>query len=107
MHPTPLRLLTPLALAFAVLCGPASAASVTVTISNFAFVPAETTIAAGDTVNFVNSDDTIHSLVADEGMFHSAGLDTDGSFSVKFPQAGTFAFHCGLHPYMVGKVIVK
>ena len=103
----PLRLLTRFAFAFVVLSGPASAASVTVTISNFAFVPPKITIAPGDTVVFVNADDTIHSLVADQGMFRSAGLDTDGSFSVKFPQAGTFAYHCGLHPFMMGAVIVK
>ena len=56
---------------------PAFARDVTVTISNFAFGPQAVTISAGDTVTFVNGDDTIHSVVADDGSFHSDGLDTN------------------------------
>ena len=86
---------------------PSFAKEVTVTISNFAFSPDKTTIAAGDTVKFVNADDTVHSVVAKDGAFHSDGLDTDDSFSYTFAQAGTFDYYCGLHPFMTGEIIVK
>ena len=86
---------------------PSYAKEVTVTISNFAFSPDTTTIAAGDTVKFVNADDTVHSVVAKDGAFHSDGLDTDDSFSYTFAQAGTFDYYCGLHPFMTGEIIVK
>ena len=86
---------------------PGFAKEVTVTISNFAFSPDKTTIAAGDTVKFVNADDTVHSVVAKDGAFHSDGLDTDDSFSYTFAQAGTFDYYCGLHPFMTGEIIVK
>ena len=79
----------------------------TVTISNFAFTPAETDVAAGDTVTFVNGDDTIHSAVADDGSFHSDGLDTNDKASFTFAKAGTIGYHCGLHPFMKGKIVVK
>jgi len=86
---------------------PSFAKEVTVTISNFAFSPQKTTIAKGDTVKFVNADDTVHSVVAKDGAFHSDGLDTDGSFSYTFSSAGTFDFYCGLHPFMTGEIVVN
>jgi plastocyanin len=83
------------------------AKELTVTISNFAFTPAETDVAVGDTVTFVNGDDMIHSIVADDGSFHSDGLDTNDKASFTFSNKGTFGYHCGLHPFMKGKIIVE
>jgi len=97
------------AVAFAALASftPAWAADTTVTISNFAFTPTETTISVGDTVTFKNGDDTIHSVLADDNSFHSQALDTGDEFSFKFVKAGVFSYHCGLHPFMQGKITVK
>ena len=95
-----------IALAFGA-SAPAFAKDWTVTISNFAFTSAETDVAAGDTVTFVNGDDTIHSVVADDGSFHSDGLDTNDKASFTFAKTGTIGFHCGLHPFMKGKIVVK
>lgn len=86
---------------------PAFAKDVTVTITNFAFSPASTTVAPGDTVTFVNGDDTIHSVIADDGSFHSDGLDTNDKATFTFAKAGTFGYHCGLHPFMKGEIIVR
>jgi plastocyanin len=86
---------------------PALAADATVTISNFAFTPAETTISVGDTVTFKNGDDTIHSVLADDSTFHSQALDSGDEFAFKFVKAGVFSYHCGLHPFMQGKITVK
>jgi plastocyanin len=96
-------------IALATLAGftPAFAKDVTVTITNFAFSPATTTIAAGDTVTFTNGDDTIHSVIADDGSFHSDGLDTGDKVSFSFAKAGMVGYHCGLHPFMKGEIIVK
>lgn len=97
------------AIAFALPAGsaPALARDVSVTISNFAFAPGATTIAPGDRVTFVNGDDTIHSIVADDGSFHSGGLDTGDKVTFTFANVGSFAYHCGLHPFMKGKIVVK
>ena len=86
---------------------PAFAKDVTVTISNFAFAPATTTISPGDSVTFINGDDTIHSVVADDGSFHSDGLDTGDKATFTFAKAGTVGYHCGLHPFMKGIIVVK
>lgn len=85
----------------------ARAADAQVTISNFAFVPAETTISVGDTVTFTNGDDTIHTVVASDGSFRSDPLDTGDKFSFTFTKAGEVAFFCSLHLFMKGKIVVK
>jgi len=79
-----------------------------ITIDNFTFTPPELTVAVGTTVKWVNHDDIPHSVVNKDKVFRSkAALDTDDSFSYTFASAGTFDYFCGLHPHMVGKIIVK
>jgi amicyanin len=78
-----------------------------VTIDNFTFTPPELTVAVGTTVKWVNHDDIPHLVVNKDKVFRSKALDTDDSYSFTFTSAGTFDYFCGLHPHMVGKVIVK
>ena len=78
-----------------------------VTIDNFTFSPKELTVAVGTTVKWVNHDDIPHTVVEKKTTFRSKALDTDDSYSFTFASAGTFDYFCALHPYMVGKVIVK
>ena len=78
-----------------------------ITIDNFTFTPPELTVAVGTTVKWVNHDDIPHLVVNKDKAFRSKALDTDDSFSYTFASAGTFDYFCGLHPHMVGKVIVK
>ncbi len=78
-----------------------------VTIDNFTFTPPELTVAVGTTVTWVNHDDIPHTVVENDKKFRSKALDTDDSYSFTFTAAGTFNYFCGLHPHMVGKVIVK
>jgi plastocyanin len=78
-----------------------------VTIDNFSFGPGELNVAVGTTVKFINHDDIPHSVVENNKSFRSKALDTDDSYSYTFASAGTFSYFCGLHPKMVGKIIVK
>jgi plastocyanin len=78
-----------------------------ITIDNFTFSPKELTIAVGTTVKWVNHDDIPHTIVEKKTTFRSKALDTDDSYSFTFTSAGTFDYFCGLHPHMVGQVIVK
>ena len=78
-----------------------------ITIDNFTFSPKELTVAVGTTVKWVNHDDIPHLVVEKKTTFRSKALDTDDSYSYTFTSAGTFDYFCGLHPHMVGKVIVK
>jgi plastocyanin len=78
-----------------------------ITIDNFTFSPKELTVAVGTTVKWVNHDDIPHLVVEKKTTFRSKALDTDDSYSYTFTSAGTFDYFCGLHPHMVGQVIVK
>jgi amicyanin len=78
-----------------------------ITIDNFTFTPPELTVAVGTTVKWVNHDDIPHTVVNKDQVFRSKALDTDDSYSYTFASAGTFDYFCGLHPHMVGKVVVK
>jgi plastocyanin len=78
-----------------------------ISIDNFIFTPSELTVAVGTTVKWVNHDDIPHLVVNKDKVFRSKALDTDDSYSFTFTSAGTFDYFCGLHPHMVGKVIVK
>ena len=78
-----------------------------VTIDNFTFTAPELTVAVGTTVKWVNHDDIPHNVVNKDKVFRSKALDTDDAFSFTFASAGSFDYFCGLHPHMVGKVIVK
>jgi plastocyanin len=78
-----------------------------ITIDNFTFSPKDLTIAVGTTVKWVNHDDIPHTVVEKKTTFRSKALDTDDSYSFTFASAGEFDYFCGLHPHMVGKVIVK
>jgi plastocyanin len=78
-----------------------------VTIDNFTFGPKELTVAVGTTVKWVNHDDIPHTVVEKNTTFRSKALDTDDSYSFTFASAGSFDYFCGLHPHMVGKIIVK
>jgi plastocyanin len=78
-----------------------------ITIDNFTFTPKELTVAVGTTVKWVNHDDIPHTIANKDKAFRSQALDTDDSYSFTFTSAGTFDYFCGLHPHMVGKVIVK
>jgi len=82
-------------------------ASDVITIDNFTFTPKELTVAVGTTVKWVNHDDIPHTVVEKKTTFRSKALDTDDSYSFTFTSAGTFDYFCGLHPHMVGQVIVK
>jgi amicyanin len=78
-----------------------------VTIENFTFTAPELTVAVGTTVKWVNHDDIPHTVVEKNKAFRSKALDTDDAYSFTFASAGTFDYFCGLHPHMVGKIIVK
>ena len=80
-----------------------------VAIHNYSFTPSTLTVPVGTTVTWTNRDFDVHTVTADDTRqtFKSAGLDTDDSFSFTFNKAGTYSYHCSLHPHMTGKIIVQ
>jgi plastocyanin len=87
------------------LAAPPAAAQIE--IKNFMFAPNAVTIKAGSTVTWSNKDDEPHTVVSDVGLFRSAAMDTDETFSFTFDKPGTYHFTCSIHPRMVGTITVE
>jgi plastocyanin len=86
--------------------GPARASgSNTVTISNFEFTPKTLRVSKGARVIFSNSSGTTHTAT-DKGVFDTGHIRGGKSATVRFGQKGTFAYHCKIHPFMHGKIVV-
>jgi plastocyanin len=85
----------------------AAASPATIDIDNFAFTPPTLTVTAGTTVIWKNEDDSPHRIGDKNGTFKSAALDTDDTFSHTFAAPGEYPYICTIHPYMVGKIVVK
>jgi plastocyanin len=86
--------------------GPAQASGVkTVDINHFKFHPPTLEVAKGTRVVFSNSSGTAHTAT-DKGVFSSGHIKPGESFAVRFEQKGTFRYHCEIHPFMHGKIVV-
>jgi plastocyanin len=64
-------------------------------------------VTAGSTVVWVNNDNTSHNPIANNGAFSIASIRSGGQGSFTFSTAGTFPYHCGIHPNMVGTIVVQ
>ncbi|GEM_PF-4664628 len=83
-----------------------SAADMAITIQGFAFSPATITVPVGTKVTWTNKDPATHTVTSDTGLFDSKNLTTGGTFSFTFSQAGSFAYHCNIHPRMTATIVV-
>lgn len=83
-----------------------AAASASVAIRDFSFGPKTVTVHVGDTITWANAGPTAHTATADDGAFDTGTLKAGQSGSHTFASAGTFAYHCTLHPFMRGTVQV-
>jgi plastocyanin len=55
----------------------------------------------------VNNDTTTHTSTGSNGAWDSGSIAPGASFSRTFPAAGSFTYHCTIHPGMVGTVTVQ
>jgi plastocyanin len=84
-----------------------------VSISGMTFSPATLTVAVGTTVIWTNNDSVAHTVTSDNGLFDSGSISSaggyggGGAYSYTFSTAGTFGYHCTVHPTMTAKIIVQ
>jgi plastocyanin len=64
------------------------------------------TVPVNTEVTWINFASAIHTVTADDGGFNSGNLVTNQSFTHNFTNAGTYLYHCSIHPFMTGSVIV-
>jgi plastocyanin len=113
------------ALSFAVACGSSSSpaappppsgrggsADVTVSIAGQlggqSSVPSPVNVKVGQSVAWHNNDSIGHTASGDSGTFNSGVLGAGATSNpVTMSTAGTFTYHCQIHPGMVGTITVQ
>jgi plastocyanin len=76
------------------------------TLGNRAFSPDAADVAVGTTVTWTNSDSVAHTSTSDGAGWDSGAIAPRAQFSRTFQDAGTFPYHCAIHPGMVGTITV-
>ncbi|WP_291735169.1 cupredoxin family copper-binding protein [Leisingera sp. F5] len=86
---------------------PATGAPATrVDISAFAFEPAQVTIRAGESIEWINHDFAPHTATGNEVNWDTGELEKNDSASLRFDTPGTYPYFCAYHPHMRGMVEV-
>jgi len=87
-------------------CGYGPAPANVVVVRCHAFAPPRIRIPVGASAVWSFEDYGVaHTVTADNGTIDS-GPRRSGEFRLVFDHPGEFRYHCALHPYMVGSVIV-
>lgn len=91
---------------------PAPAADVTVNITGISgstsFAPNPTTVTVGQRIVWKNVDSRNHDIIQDANSFTTPIIAPGASATaVTMTSRGTFGYHCGIHPSMVGTVVVQ
>ena len=77
------------------------------------FIPSIATVEVGAIVTWDNTDTAAHTATAGStadgpsGVFDSSLIMPGGSYSYTADTAGTFDYHCMVHPWMEGTIIVE
>jgi nitrite reductase (NO-forming) len=87
------------------------------TLDNKSFSPNPLKIKVGNTITWINKDNTIHTVTSgkpnspDAGQVFDSGLTSlitpSKTFSHKFTTPGEYSYFCRLHPNMVGTIDVE
>jgi plastocyanin len=74
-------------------------------LTTTAFAPSPVTVGVGGSVTWTNNDNTPHTSTG--STWNSGSINPGGKFTMTFPTAGTFVYHCTIHPGMTGTVTVQ
>ena len=87
---------------------PAGAATVSVSIVDFAFSPSGVKAAMGSTVTWTNNGTVNHTSTQDSplALWTTGPIAPGASSSTTLTAAGTYTYHCAIHTFMTGKVKV-
>ncbi len=86
--------------------GSQAAVSVVGGYGGFSFSPSVLTIKVGTTVTWTNTSSAPHTVTSDTGAFNHSLGGSGATFSFTFTRAGTFSYHCSIHPYMKATITV-
>ena len=78
-----------------------------VSIVDFAFSPQVDTITAGDSVKWTNNGAVTHTSTSNTLVWNSGNLAPGQSITFQFNTPGSFPYHCAIHTFMTGTIVVK
>lgn len=78
-----------------------------VSIKDFAFEPAQITVAVGEAVRWSNDDGAPHGIAFKDGAPGMPLMLPGQGFSRSFAKAGVYDYVCAVHPYMTARVTVR
>jgi plastocyanin len=90
--------------------GPSSSVTIPMgasVLGNRAFTPDDVDVAVGTTVTWMNTDSVAHTSTSNASGWDSGTIAPGRQFSFTYQTAGTFPYHCAIHPGMVGTVVVR
>ena len=87
--------------------GGCTSTSNSITIADFSFSPSCTTVALSTQVTWTNTGAVSHTTTSDvPGQWDSGVITATNTYSHTFNSAGTFAYHCSIHPQMTATIVV-
>ena len=93
------RLVLPVALLSLAAAVPAHAATIQIVMENLVISPAEVSVKAGDTIEWVNKDVFAHTATARNGDF-DVTMPPKKTVTSVVQKAGTVEYYCRFHPNM-------
>ena len=75
-------------------------------IKSFAFNPAKLSAKAGTDIAVKNEDSADHTVTSDDGKAFNVPVSAGATATIKGVAAGTYAYHCAIHPSMKGTLTV-
>jgi len=97
----------PAASAAGAACAEASGTgTVAASIKDFAFEPSAISAKVGDTVTFSNTGAAMHNVTLDAGGCATPNIQPGKADGLQFTVAGSYPFHCTIHPDMKGTITV-
>lgn len=82
--------------------------AVMVTVVDFAFNPSNVTAKTGQVIAFSNTGSASHTATLDNGGCATGTINAGKSDGLVFTTAGTYTFHCSIHPtQMKGTIVVS
>jgi YVTN family beta-propeller protein len=76
------------------------------TIHSMAFTDPVITVKAGESITWTNQDSIDHTVTGDDGGWDSGNIGSRKSYSLTLNQPGQYNYHCSIHPFMKGRIIV-
>lgn len=75
-----------------------------INIERNSFDPSDVTVMQNGSLVWVNNDNQVHSVTADDGSFDSGDIQAGGTFGFTFTIIGPHSYHCKYHNEATGIV---